>query len=321
MTVQVIKGGLLTTVQDMGRHGHQASGMPVAGAMDTFSLQAANLLVGNDPGAAALEITLVGPQLRFLSTAVIAVTGGDLSPAVDGNPLPMWENVLIEAGSLLTFGAPRSGCRAYLAVAGGWAVEPVMGSRSTYVKGQIGGYQGRALKAGDTLLHYRGKDFNQIGYRIMQAEWVPRYKTDVSVRAIVGPQADFFSSVMRERFFSADFCISPLSDRMGYRLEGPSIQSVMEKEMISDATALGAVQVPPDGQPILLMADRQTTGGYPKIATVITADIPLLAQAQAGHQVRFVPCTLGEARAALRQQAEVLRSRIIARRLSPPEVS
>ncbi|WP_235920540.1 5-oxoprolinase subunit C family protein [Heliomicrobium gestii] len=305
----------------MGRYGHQALGMPVAGAMDIFSLQAANLLAGNNLVDAALEITLVGPQLRFLSTAVIAVTGGDLSPALDGNPLPLWENVLVEAGSLLTFGAPRCGCRAYLAVDGGWDIEPVLGSRSTYLRGQIGGYQGRALKAGDILKRRQGKGFRQIGHRVLPVEWIPRYSSDVTVRAIAGPQADAFSVAAQKRFYSADYRVSRLSDRMGYRLEGPPVQSSLKQEMISDATAVGSVQVPPDGQPIVLMADRQTTGGYPKIATVITADIPLLAQAQAGHRVRFVPATLNEARAALRQQAEILRLPDIAGRPAPVEVS
>ncbi|WP_328597389.1 5-oxoprolinase subunit C family protein [Heliobacterium mobile] len=298
-------------MQDLGRYGHQASGMPVAGAMDTFSLQAANLLVGNNPGDGALEITLAGPRLRFLSPGVIAITGADLSPTLDGEPLSMWVNCPVGRGSILAFGTPRSGCRSYLAVSGGWAVEPVLGSRSTYLRGQLGGFQGRALKEGDQLQFHPGKRIDQLGTRQLCPDAIPVYSRQVTVRAILGPQEDFFAKDAIETFFSKTYRVSALSDRMGYRLEGPRLNRQTDKEMISDATTLGAVQVPPDGQPIVLMADRQTTGGYPKIVTVITADVPLLAQAKMGDTVQFIPCDIPKAHSILRQQRDILRNGIV----------
>nr|WP_243237428.1 biotin-dependent carboxyltransferase family protein [Heliobacterium chlorum] len=310
----------MTTVQDLGRYGHQASGMPVAGAMDTFSLQAANLLVGNNPGDGALEITLAGPRLRFLSPADIAITGADLSPTLDGQPLPMWVNCPVERGSILTFGPPCSGCRSYLAVSGGWDVEPVLGSRSTYLRGQLGGFQGRALKEGDQLLFHPGKRIDQLGTRRLRPDNIPVYSHEVTVRAILGPQEHFFSKDAIDTFFSKPYRVGALSDRMGYRLEGPRLNRQTDKEMISDATALGAVQVPPDGQPIVLMADRQTTGGYPKIATVITADIPFLAQAKMGDTVHFVPCDIQQAQSFLRRQRDILRNGIMNGSCPPLEV-
>lgn len=299
MALEVLEGGLLTTVQDLGRYGYERFGVPVAGAMDPFALQAANILVGNDPGEAALEITLVGPRLRATDSCLIAVAGADLSPRVNGREVPMWMAVFVRKGWLIGFGERKTGCRAYLAVAGGIDVPLVMGSKSTYLRGGFGGFEGRALKEGDLIpIGQPAFHLPSLAGNEFPADRIPKYSDAPEMRVILGPQDDYFTEEGMATFLSSEYKVTPTSDRMGYRLQGPEIAHKGRADIISDGIALGSVQVPADRQPIVMMADRQTTGGYPKIATVISADIPLLAQCVPGAStVTFKAITVEEAQA------------------------
>lgn len=308
MGLEVIEGGLLTTVQDLGRYGYERFGVPVCGAMDPFALQAANALVGNSLGEAALEITLLGPTLRATEGCLVALAGADLGPALDGEPVPTWHSFWLPEGATLQFTGRQSGCRAYLAVAGGFDLPCLLGSRSTFLRGGWGGFQGRALRPGDVLplRPPRGGQQSLFGRRLRE-DMRPPYEDEVVVRVVLGPQDDAFTAEGIDAFLGSEFAVGPNSDRMGYRLSGPRIAHRAGADIVSDGIALGAVQVPGDGQPIVMMADRQTTGGYTKIATVISADIPLLAQCVPGAgRVRFVQAGLEEAVAALREQAAAL---------------
>lgn len=300
-TIIVVKSGWLTTVQDLGRYGYQQYGVSVSGAMDSFSIIVANRLVGNPDHAAVLELTLKGPELQFRQDTVVAITGADLSPTIDGNSAPLWESIAIQRGSRLSFGKPQSGSRAYLAIAGGIDVPLVLGSRSTHCASETGGFRGRPLRAGDVLFSGAlGKPRNRLIGRRLSDQLLSRYTRSVPLRIIPGPQQKFFSESSLSTLTAASYTVSPQSDRMGYQLTGPKIVQKGSTRCISDGTAMGALQVPPDGQPILLMADRQTTGGYPKIAVVISADLPLAAQLAPGDSVAFSPCTIAQARTAMR---------------------
>lgn len=309
MAFEVLQGGLLTTVQDLGRRGYQQFGVPVAGAMDPFALQVANILVGNSPGEAALEITLLGPTLRAVEPCTIAVAGGDLSPRLDDKEIPMWTAISVLKGGVIDFGRRKGGFRAYLAVAGGFDVPLVLGSRSTYLRGGFGGLGGRALTKGDLLRTGCSSPYSAaVVGRAFPVDRIPPYGDTPTVRVVLGPQDDYFTEAGVANFLSGTYRVSPASDRMGYRLQGPEIVHRGRTEIISDGIALGAVQVPADRQPIVMMADHQTTGGYPKIATVIRADIPLLAQCMPGvSRVRFTLTTVGEAQACYREMMATLR--------------
>jgi len=308
VALEVLEGGMLTTVQDLGRYGYQRYGVPVAGAMDPCALQVANALVENSLDEAALETTIVGPTLRATESCLIAVTGADLSFRVNGRPLPLWMAVFVRRGWIIEFGGRKTGCRAYLAVAGGIDVPPIMGSKSTYLRGGFGGFQGRALRGGDlipvgqTAFHLpslAGKEFPQGRIR--------GYSDAPEVHVVLGPQDDYFTEEGITTFLSSEYEVTPTSDRMGYRLQGPEIAHKGRADIISDGIVLGAVQVPADRQPIVLMADRQTTGGYPKIATVISADVPLLAQCMPGAStVTFKAITVEEAQACYRRMMAAL---------------
>ena len=308
MALEVLEGGMLTTVQDLGRYGYQRYGVPVAGAMDPFALRAANMLVGNDSGEAAFEITIVGPTLRATESCLIAVAGADLSLRVNNWSLPPWMSIFVRKGWVIEFGERKMGCRAYLAVAGGIDVPIVMGSKSTYLRGGFGGFEGRALKKGDIistgpvsfhLPSLAGKEFPR--HRI------PKYSDTPEVHVVLGPQDDYFSEEGIAIFLSSEYRVGATSDRMGYRLQGPEIAHKGRADIISDGIALGSVQVPADRQPIVMMADHQTTGGYPKIATVISADIPLLAQCVPGDStVTFKAITVEEAQARYREMMRAL---------------
>lgn len=307
--VEVIKPGMLTTIQDLGRTGYQQFGMVVSGAMDAYAFRMANLLAGNSDGAAALEITLKGPILKILRNCTLSVTGGDLSPLVDGKPIPMWATVHIHAGSLLEFGRPQSGCRSYLAINGGFDVPQVMGSRSTYLRAGIGGFHGRALREGDRLCVADNSSLppSLKPIRRLSPSLIPEYQEDIELRVIPGPQWDYFTKESQALFLSSIFHISPQSDRMGYRLSGATLEVKPNHEQITDPIPLGAVQVPAEGNPIILLADRQTTGGYPKIATIISVDIPKIAQGKPGDQVRFHVVDIDESHYLLREQERVFR--------------
>ena len=300
--IHVLKGGWLTTVQDLGRYGHQHFGISVSGAMDSFSAIVANRLVGNQDQAAMLELTLKGPELEFDRDAVIAITGADLSPTVNGTAVPMWQSLVISRGSRLSFGLPRSGARAYLAIAGGIEVPLMLGSRSTHYASETGGLGGRPVKQGDRLCCEKPV---QSVYRFIDRrlpdELILHYQRSVTLRLIPGPQQSYFGDKALTTLMGSHYSVSPQSDRMGYRLTGPQIISKGSAQCISDGTAMGALQIPSDGQPILLMADRQTTGGYPKIAVVISADLPLAAQLAPGDRITFTRCTVSQAQTVLRR--------------------
>ena len=299
MGIRIIQPGALTTVQDLGRFGYQQYGVPVAGAMDPRSLKLANFLLGNAPGEAALEITLLGPELVFDEANYIALTGGDLGAVLDGKPLPRYQAVRVEAGQTLRFTGLKSGCRAYLAFAGGLDISPVMGSRSTYMKAGIGGYQGRKLEDGDGLKFRDPQpDLPFPERRSIGTDFIPQKQYELHV--IPGPQDDHFTEEGLKTFFREVYTVSAESDRMGCRLEGPAIEHRNGADIISDGITFGAVQVPSSGKPIIMAADRQTTGGYAKIATVISADFRFLGQLRAGDKVHFVPVTVEEAQTLMR---------------------
>jgi antagonist of KipI len=294
--ITVLRPGLFTTIQDTGRWGHQVSGVPVSGALDQFSHRVANAAVGNDREAATLEVTLVGPELRFEQAATIAVAGADLGATVDGARVPLNTATRCRPGGVLRFGERRAGARAYVAVNGGIVVPAVLGSRATHVASAVGGMAGRRLAAGDRLPV--GTPIHRAAGRVGHLTPIERGES-VRLRVLPGPQVEFFPDDAIEILQRTRFRVAPQSDRMGFRLEGGHIPRLDREEMISDATFSGALQVPTSGEPILLQADRQTTGGYPQIATVISADLPRAAQLAPGDPVEFQVCSRAEAVTAL----------------------
>jgi len=303
---QVIEPGFLTTVQDLGRWGFQQYGVPVSGAMDLYALRLGNRLVGNHDCAAGLEVTITGPTLRILEQTLIAITGGDITPQLNGQPFPMWETVAVERGDYLTFAGLRRGCRAYITVAGGIDVPVVMGSRSTYLRGRLGGLDGRLLKTED-YLETVGSAARQIapGTQV-PAALLPAYRAHIEARVILGPQMDFFPSESVGAFLSETYKLTDQADRMGYRLEGAKIKHADQADIISDGIAPGSVQIPGDGLPIIMLADRQTIGGYTKIATVISSDLGKLAQAKPGDTICFHGISLDEAHSILGDMEQAL---------------
>ncbi|MBA4601850.1 5-oxoprolinase subunit C family protein [Thermoactinomyces mirandus] len=323
MSIKVIRAGMLTSIQDLGRYGMQKHGIIVSGAMDPFALRVGNLLVGNEEREAALEITMLGPTLQFLEDSLIAICGGNLSPKIDGHKIPGWRPILVKKGSILEFGAARSGCRAYLTLAGGFDIPQVMGSRSTYLRAGLGGFQGRALKKGDILnlrapseLANKMKDSlsKTTGVQLFStSKWsvsnrlLSFYQKKTIIRVLPGNQFYRFTWDSRKKFFTRDFFITQQSDRMGYQLKGPQTRLSEPLELVSEAVSTGTVQIPPAGNPIILMADRQTTGGYPKIAQIINVDIPILAQIKPGEKIRFQMVTLEESQELYRTREVEIR--------------
>lgn len=282
--LRVVNAGMFTTVQDLGRLGQRAAGVPSGGAMDMLAARLANLLVGNAEDAAVLEMTLLGPEIEFLSEALIAVGGAEFAG------VEAWRPVRVTAGQRIKFGAAVKGCRGYLAVAGGMAVPMVLGSRSTYARAGLGGLEGRALRAGDVV------PLNAVPRSVAEHWWVdprilPEYGASPTLRVVRGAQAGEFG----DDWLSAEWKVTPQADRMGMRLAGAALAREGGGELMSSAVAPGTVQVPPDGQLIVLMADAQTIGGYPQLAHVINVDLPLLAQVRPGDAVRFQEVTLGDA--------------------------
>lgn len=320
MSVCVRRPGLLSTVQDLGRYGHQHLGIVPCGAMDAISHAMANALVGNDEDNATLECTVVGPELRFEQDALVALYGAAFEGR--GERLPANRPVLLRADTTLSIGTAVRGTRAYLAVAGGFRVPPVLGSRSTYTPAGFGGLAGRALRAGDRLptvehlAELSAERFSRIADAMARSglrtvRWsvpeltLPRGGT-LMVRAMEGRHRAQFDAASQAAFFSHEWRISSNSDRIGYRLEGPRLHRSKPADVLSEPTCLGTVQVPNDGSPIVLMADHQTTGGYPKIAEVASADIPQLAQLPPGARMRFLRCSVEEAQQAGDKQLELL---------------
>ncbi|WP_010241134.1 5-oxoprolinase subunit C family protein [Clostridium arbusti] len=310
MSIAVLNPGLLTSIQDLGRVGFQKYGVIVSGAMDTYSLRLANILVGNEEGEAALEITLVGPVLMLKKGIVFAITGADISPTIDGESVPLWRPVYLNKDSILKFGACKSGCRAYLAFAGGFKIASVMGSKSTYMRAGIGGYKGRTLKK-DDILELENPEKKSIDIinklskplssnKFIVPNWYIREmqneKCDVTtIRIIRERQFKNFTDESIKDFFHSSFNISIKSDRMGYRLNGAKLKLKEPVEMISEAVYFGTIQVPSDGNPIILLADRQTTGGYPKIAQIVSVDIQKIVQLKPNEKIRFKEISLEDA--------------------------
>ena len=303
-TAHVLKPGLLTTVQDRGRWGLQAYGVSVAGPMDPWSHRVANAIVGNDPDASTLEVTLVGPELEFDDDRVVAVAGAEFELTVSGTAVSCERSFIVPRAATLRFGKRIKGTRAYLSLAGGIHVPQTLGSRSTHVVTGIGGLNGRALRAGDCLPLGIARNAVRAGRVVSRLAEMPSPET--IIRILPGPQADRFEPDALEILQSAPYTVAVDSDRMAFRLEGPTLKHSRGADVISDATPLGALQVPASGKPILLMADRQTTGGYPKLATVISADICRAGQLAPGDRLSFVLCSQKEAIAALIAQERAL---------------
>ncbi len=281
----VLSPGGYTTVQDMGRFGYQEMGIPVTGALDSFAPFVANLLVGNPETSAVLEITVIGPVLEALAPVDIAVTGADMGVTVNDRPVLEWQSIRLEKGDVLSIHQVKQGCRAYLAVNGGIDVPKVMGSYSTYTGGKFGGFNGRMLDKGDVLKSGAGKLLDKT--RFIPEKMIPDYLSDKIIRAIPGPQNDFFDETLA-LFFGSPFLVTPKANRMGYRLQGTAIQikEGFPKSIVSESSMPGSIQIPADGQPIILLVE-QTVGGYVKIATIISSDLPKVAQSIPGDTLQF----------------------------------
>ena len=317
MSIRIESFGLLTTIQDLGRRGFQHLGVGPGGAMDEVSHRLANLLVGNPAQAPSLEMTLTAPSLLFEGPALIALCGADLSPTIGDLPVPLWRPVVVGAGALLRFGRPIQGVRCYLAVEGGLQVPEVMGSASTHLAAGFGGFQGRPLRLGDCLKvgpcpgdRYPSlrKRFQQGPRVFLGPDWFAPWSRDLdfsrpaTLRVIPGPQWPSLSDGSRRDLLEAIFKVAPNSDRMGLRMQGPRLSLERPLEMVSSGVTMGTLQLPPDGSPILLMADRQTTGGYPRLGEVATVDLPTAAQLRPGETLRFAALTLEAAQELLLQR-------------------
>jgi antagonist of KipI len=298
----VVEPGLLTTVQDLGRPGYQRLGIPPSGPLDRPAFVLANRLVGNPDGAAGLELTLRGPRLEARRECLVAVTGADMGVTINGQAVPGWTAVRLRPGDVVAFRMVTAGCRAYLAVAGGLDLPPALGSRSTYLRGRLGGLDGRPLQKGDALpVGAPPAGLDRPAGRVVPEARRPAYPSAVECRVVLGPQDDRFTPDGIAALLGGPYEVAPQADRMGYRLKGPAIGHARGHDIISDGIPLGGIQVPGEGQPIVLLVDRQTTGGYTKIATVVSADIARIGQTRPGHRVRFRRVTLAEAHAALRE--------------------
>ncbi|MGQ9904816.1 MAG: biotin-dependent carboxyltransferase family protein [Anaerolineae bacterium] len=297
--LEVIISGFLTTIQDMGRPHAMRHGVPASGAMDAFALQAANRLVGNPPDAAAVEITAGGTIFVALAPLVVAITGADLAPRLDDQPAPLWASFVMRPAARLAFATRRRdwGARAYLAVAGGVDVPRVLGSRSTDLAGGFGGLEGRALQAGDVLCVSTAAHSRAVG-QVWREDMRPAYGSRPALRVLPGPHADRFTPESIAALYGVPWRVGQQSNRIGYRLEGPKLVQTHSASLPSLGVVMGALQVPPDGWPILLMADTQTTGGYPIAGVVIRADLPLAAQLLPGDSLRLLPVSEDEAVAA-----------------------
>ena len=304
-TFEVLSPGIMSTVQDLGRFGCARYGVAASGALDGFAVRVGNLLVGNDENAAVVETTLMGLRIKVLRDTVVAVTGGDLQARTGGETLPGWRSHLVREGETIAFSGPLSGFRSYLAVAGGIHVAPVMGSRSTNLASGFGGFEGRPLRKGDILAVEPVKDAVRCADRGFMPEAVPAYASPWRLRVVWGPQDDHFSEAGKQTFVTAPFTVSPDSDRTGIRLKGAVVarKPGMEESIISEGILSGAIQVPGDGQPIIILGET-ASGGYRKISTVISADLPLLGQITPGDEVAFEAVSNHEAVQALRKMED-----------------
>jgi biotin-dependent carboxylase-like uncharacterized protein len=308
-TLEIISPGIMTTVQDMGRYGYGRFGVAPSGALDCFAMRVANLLVGNREDQACLETMLLGPGIRFLTDTVVAVTGGDLQPKRNKQPIEMWRSHTFKKDDVLSFGSAVNGFRAYIAIAGGIGVPRVMGSRSTNLPSGFGGHEGRILKKEDILECDERRGPRIEPGRPFNPEWIPQYSDKWKLRVILGPQDDHFPDDSRDNFSGNTYTMSQDSDRTGIRLEGPEIRCKpdIEASIVSEGVIAGSIQIPGDGKPIIILAET-VTGGYRKIATVISADLPLLGQMKPGDGIRFEVISLAEAHLALQKMEERIKN-------------
>jgi antagonist of KipI len=307
-TLEVLEPGPLTTVQDLGRYGFGRYGVPPSGALDSFALRTANLLVGNPDGEAGLEITLMGLKVKALTSVVLAIGGGDLRPCMNGESIATWRSHRMKKGDTLHFKSPKSGCRAYLAIGGGILVHPVLGSKSTNLSSRFGGFNGRPLKKRDSLFSDSPENYLKFDGRALPTEWTPTYGKEWLLRVLFGPQDMDFPEESGKAFLTSPYKVSPQSDRTGVRLSGPPVhrKSGTGDSIISEGVAPGTIQIPGDGRPIIILSET-ITGGYRKLATVISADLPLVGQIKPGDHVRFAPVRRDEAVGALEEMEERLR--------------
>jgi len=306
-SLEILVPGPLTTVQDLGRYGFGRYGVPPSGALDSFSLRVANLLVGNPETEAGIEITLMGLKVRFLTDLVVALCGGDLQPHLNDKPFDMWRSQIVRKGDTLSLKAPRTGCRAYLAVGGGINLAPVLASKSTNLASMFGGHEGRALRKGDLLFSAAPEQHFQSAGKIFTPHGRPSYTGNWILRVLFGPQDQDFPEESKRLFLDSPFTVSTQSDRTGIRLSGPALQRKKDlvDSIISEGIVPGAIQVPGDALPIILLVET-ITGGYRKIATVISADLPLLGQTKPGDQLRFHAVSMEEALSALSRQEQMI---------------
>lgn len=295
-TLEILAPGPLTTVQDLGRFGFGRYGVAPSGAMDSFSLRVGNLLVGNREDEACLEITLFGLKLKALTDVVITITGADIQPHLNGAPLEMWRSHILKKGDTLFFRGLKSGCRAYLALGGGISVPSVLRSKSTNLSTKFGGLKGRPLQKGDLLPSDSPHDHLKAAGRCFDPKWIPSYPKHWVLKTVFGPQDDHFPEKAKRLFQKSSFNVTLHSDRTGIRLAGPAIQKKagLAESIISEGMVSGAIQIPGDGQPIIILGEL-VTGGYRKIATVITADLPFLGQIKPGDRVKFQAVSLEDA--------------------------
>ncbi|MDA1258950.1 MAG: biotin-dependent carboxyltransferase family protein [Chloroflexi bacterium] len=323
--LRVISPGPLSTVQDLGRSGYQRFGVSVSGAADRYALRLGNLLTGNDQRSAAVEVTLGGAEFEFTGNAIFAITGADLNATLNGSPVPVWETMNSGARDRLSLNSPAgpgSGLRAYVNMSGGIDTPQVLGSRSTHVAARLGGIDGRALEPGDELPIGPVTNPVEVRRRVPD-ELLPAYGGELVARVVPGPQDDRFDAEATALFYGSVYIVSDRSDRMGCRLDGPVIRAIDgAHDIISDGVVTGAIQVPGDGQPIILLADRQTTGGYVKIGVIASVDLALVAQAAPGTAVRFERISAAEAQSLARARMAALRDvKIETREMPIPDTS
>lgn len=314
MAIRVNKPGLLTTVQDTGRFGEYAIGMPPSGAMDTFSYQVGNYLVGNEEGAAGLEVTYFGPELEFTGDAVIAVTGAEMPPKINGEEAPTWETLAVEAGDVLSFDYLRNGARSYLAISGGIDVPVFLHSRSTYTLIGLGGHEGRALKEGDELKVGESEDrSDRVGMAVAEAQ-IPKFSREAEIRVIIGLASYRLTRESMETFLNTEWTVTPDADRVGYRYRGGELEFVQREQpagagadqanVVDFGYPVGSIQVPGGVEPIVLLNDAVTGGGYATIGTVISVDRDRLAQTKTNDKTRFRSVDLEEALKARRERKQ-----------------
>jgi antagonist of KipI len=304
--LEFLSPGILTSIQDLGRYGYGRYGVAPSGALDSYALRIANLLVGNSEDQACLETMLMGPGIRVLTDVVIAVTGGDLQPKKNRKPIEMWRSHAFQRDDVLSFANAVNGLRAYIAVGGGFELPRVMDSRSTNLASGFGGHRGRTLIKGDILLAGDPPTGLKHAFqRIFQPDWIPQYSDQWKLRVIWGPQDEQFPEDSRQVFLNSTYTMSQDSDRTGIRLEGPEVvcRPDIEASIISEGVISGAIQIPGDGKPIIILGET-VTGGYRKIATIISADLPLVGQIKAGDGIRFEAVSLQAAHRALQAMEE-----------------